>query len=234
MKKLFNDYTHSIPIIHSHLEGQYKYTLSEVKYSFTILFTEFDFHYISGTIPEDKEEVISEIRKYIKERKKDEFILFSPNEDWDNYLSEIFKQIGGAIDLRYSFTLDQTAFKKIHDNYKFNHEVKLQRFSDKLSSSPYYQAEVYKDGKVISFSRAYMEGAANAEFDVWTDSKHRYKGLAFETSLVTINKLLELGFTPNWSCWEHKKGSHMLAYKLGFINPIKIKAFIWVNDMGEF
>jgi hypothetical protein len=79
-----------------------------------------------------------------------------------------------------------------------------------------------------------MEGKGNAELDVWTDSEYRYKGLAFETSLIIIKKLVELGFAPNWTCWEAKKASHMLAYKLGFVNPISIKAFIWTSDFNEF
>lgn len=234
MEKLFSDYTHSIPIIHSHLEGQYKYTLSNPNKSFQIMFTHFDYHYITGDIPSDENSVIKEIRQYIEENNPEEFVLYAPNEEWENYLTKVFTYIGGVIDFRLSFTLDQKEFTRIHENYKFTHEVDLVRFTDKLSSSPYYQAEVYENENLISFCRAFMEGKANAELDVWTDSKHRYQGLAFETSLVLIHKLLELGFAPNWTCWELKKASHMLAYKLGFINPIKIKAFIWTNDFGRF
>lgn len=234
MKKLFSDYTHSIPIIYSHLEGQYQYTLSNPSKSFQILFTTFDYHYITGDIPRDENSVIEEIRKYIDENNPEEFIIYAPNQEWEDYLSKIFTYIGGVIDFRLSFTLDQDEFNRIYQGYEFNHKVNLVRFSDKISSSPYYQAEVYEDETLISFSRAFMEGQGNAELDVWTDSKHRYQGLAFETSLVLIHKLLSLGLTPNWTCWELKKASHMLAYKLGFINPIKIKAFIWTNDFGRF
>lgn len=234
MSKLFSEYSHSIPIIHSHLEGQYKYTLSDPNKSFQILFTEFDYHYISGSIPQDENSVIEEIRNYIEDKNSEEFVLYSPNEEWENYLSKIFTYIGGVIDFRMSLTLDKKEFRRIYDNYKFTHKVDLVRFTDKKSSSPYYQAEVYDGENLISFSRAFMEGKGNTELDVWTDSKHRYQGLAFETTLVLINKLLELGFIPNWTCWELKKASQMLAYKLGYINPIKIKAFIWTNDFGRF
>lgn len=234
MDTLFSDYSYSIPIIHSHLEGQYKYTLSKPGKSFQIMFTEFDYHYITGSIPKDENSVIEELRAFIEEKNPEEFILFSPNSEWEDYLSKIFTYIGGVIDFRLSFTLNQEEFTRIYDNYQFNHKVDLVRFTDKLSSAPYYQAEVYENENLISFCRAFMEGKAHAELDVWTDSKHRYLGLAFETSLVLIHKLLEVGFTPNWTCWELKKASHMLAYKLGFINPIKIKAFIWTNDFGRF
>lgn len=234
MKNPFSDYTHSLPIIHSHLEGQYKYTLSSPNKSFLILYTSFDYHFITGDIPNDEKEIIEELRNYIKENNPEELVLFSPNEEWENYLTKIFTYIGGVIDFRCSFTLDKTEFKRIYDNYQFNHQIDLVRFTDKLSSSPYYQAEVYDNEKLISFSRAFMEGKANAELDVWTDKDYRYKGLAFEASLVVINKLLDLDFTPNWTCWEEKKASQMLAYKLGYINPIKIKAFIWTNDFGRF
>ncbi len=234
MKDLFSDYSHSIPIIHSHLEGQYNYTLSNPKKSFQIMFTEFGYHYITGNIPKEENSVIEEIRNYIDTHNPEEFILFGPTIEWENYLSKIFTYIGGVIDFRLSFTLDPVEFKRIFEGYKFTHQVDLVRFTDKKSISPYYQAEVYEGENLISFSRAFMEGNKNAELDVWTDSKHRYQGLAFETSLVLINKLLELGFTPNWSCWELKKASHMLAYKLGYINPRKISAFIWTNDFGRF
>lgn len=234
MNRFFTEYTHSIPIIYSHLEGQYRYKLSNPNKPFQILFTEFDYHYISGNIPQEENSVIEEIRNYIEENNPDEFILFSPSTKWENYLSKIMNIIGGVIEFRLSFTLDKSEFERISSSYQFNHKVNLARVTDEKSSSPYYQAEIHENNKLISVSRAFMEGKGNAELDVWTDSKHRYQGLAFEASLVLINKLLDLGFIPNWTCWELKKASHMLAYKLGYINPVRIKAFIWTNEFEKF
>lgn len=230
----FNTYTHSIPIIYSHLEGQYKCKLSDSKHSFQILFTEFGFHYVTGEIPKDENLIIDEIRKYINEHNPEELVLYGPTKEWEDFLSKVFSYIGGVIDFRLSFTLDVDEFRRIYEGYEMKHKVELVKLTDKKSSSPYFQAEVYDNENVISFSRAFMEGKGNAELDVWTDSKHRYQGLAFETSLVLVHKLLEVGLIPNWSCWEPKKASQMLAYKLGFGNPVKIKAFIWTNEFGSF
>ena len=234
MKDLFSSYKHSLPVIYSHLEGQYPYVLSDDKMPFNILFTNFDYHYIVGDQPLVEEDLLSVMRKYIQSNKKEEFILFSPNQEWDDYLSKLFSYIGGVIDLRYSFELDDTEFNRIHSKYKLTHDVNLIKFKDEKSNQPYYQAEVYENGKRISYCRAFMVGKGHAELDVWTDVKHRYQGLAFETSLILINKLLEKKIIPNWTTWEAKKPSHTLAFKLGFKLKKKIRAFIWVNDFGEF
>lgn len=234
MKFDFTDYTHSIPIIFSHIEGQYPLVLSEEKNEFQILFTSFDYHYATGKIPNKEEPLLNVMRNYIKKHKKEEFILYGPNDEWDDYLTKLFSYIGGVIDIRYAFKLDEAQFMRHYNTVELKHEVIIEKIHNEESLKPYYRAVVFEAGEVVSYCRAFMVGKQQAELDVWTESHHRYQGLAYETSLMLIKKLLDEGITPNWTTWEQKKASHILAYKLGFEFERKIKAFIWVDEMGEF
>ena len=234
MLHLFKNYKHSIPIIFSHIENQYQYELSSQNKSFVILFTDFDYHFIAGNIPKSPEEILIEMRKYIKKHSKKEFILFAPNKKWENYLRELFKSINGVVDTRVSYKFDKKRFIEIHDRYKEKYNVDFEISKDGRSLKPFLQSKIKKNLEVISFANAFMIGSGHAEIDVWTREDHRKQGLAFEASLQLIKRLLRENLIPNWTTWAAKKESQMLANKLGFYDGEQIPAFIWVEQFGLF
>ncbi len=75
-----------------------------------------------------------------------------------------------------------------------------------------------------------MTGKKQVELDVYTSNSYRKQGLAFETSLVLIKYLIDHNLEPNWTCWEQKESSRLLALKLGFKSIQNINAYIWVED----
>ncbi len=230
-RELLKEYRHSIPIIYSHIEKQYKYIIEyNEKENYGVLFTTFDYHYVFGKVPQDQNEFIQLLSNYVTENGKEELILFSPNDKWDKFLKEIFESINGVIDKRYQYQLNKDTFKEYDTTNSF---VKLELKDDNASRIKYPQASIYINGNLISFSRAFMLGKNHAELDVWTDTRLRKKGFAFDSSLCLIEYLLENKITPNWSCWEMKESSRSLAEKLGYELEHKIPAYIWTKEFGE-
>lgn len=234
MNKLFKNFKHSIPIIYSHIENQYPYKLSSNKKTFLILFTSFDYHFITGEIPNTDDDLITEMRYYIEKNSIKEFILFAQDTKWEKYLDKIFKKINGVVDLRCSFNLDLIKFTKKFNDYSPKHNPSVKYCTDDNSMKPYYKSLIEKNGNIVCYSNAFMIGRNNAEIDVWTDENHRLHGLAFEASLFLISKLLNNNLIPNWTTWDAKESSRNLAKKLGFNLEYKTKAFIWVEDFGKF
>lgn len=227
---LFHEYNHSIPIIYSHIENQYPFHYSNTE-SFTILYTNFDYHFVVGDIP-TIEEFKKEISLYIRTNQKEEFILFAPNQKWETFLEQVFQDINGVIDQRVEYDLDIQSFNKLYENHVFKHKVNVIRTKDEGALQPYFKAEVQSDSTVIGYCRGFMIGKNHVELDVFTKVEQRQKQIAYETSLTLINHLLNEGFTPKWTCWNQKELSKNLAKKLGFAKPKLINAHIWVKDFG--
>lgn len=234
MNDQFLKYEHSIPIIFSHIEGQYPCEYSLGNEEFQILFTPFDYHFIAGNPDVSLDAVTNAMREYIKQHQKEEFILFGPNQQWEHQLQQLFQSIGGVVDTRHVFELNHEQFLQIKQSYKFQYQPTLIFEQDELSTIPYPKAIIKDNEEIISFASAFMLGKQEAEIDVWTKESHRKKKMAFEVSLVLIQYLIDQNIKPNWNTWARKESSQKLAEKLGFELRNKIPAYIWVKDFGEF
>jgi len=226
------EYPHSIPIIYSHIELQYesKVVFDELD-GFGILFTTFDYHYAFGKVPKDTQSFIDYLRDYVKENKKEELILFGPNEEWNKFLYKVMKEIRGTVDKRCLYLLNKEKFEVYDAQNKF---VKLEFVDDENSHIKFPQSNIYINGNIVSYCRAFMMGKGHAELDVWTDERYRKRGLAFDGCLNLIGYLVDQGIIPNWTCWEAKESSRELAKKLGFELVMVYDAFVWVSEFGEF
>lgn len=66
----------------------------------------------------------------------------------------------------------------------------------------------------ICYSAATCNGLA--EVDIWTEEKHRGKGLGKIIAAAFINQCLQLNLIPNWDCFEENIASLNTARNLGF------------------
>lgn len=231
-RNFLKEYKHSIPIIYAHIERQYKYdVLFDEEEEYGILLTQFDYHYAFGKAPQNITKFIDYLREYISSKNIEEFIIYGPNKKWNTFLNEVFHKINGKTDKRLIYKLNRSKFNEYDTK---NSYVKLELIDDHHSSKVYPQGSVYINDKLISFCRAFMIGKNEAELDVWTDEKFRLKGFAFDGSLCLLEYLLNEGIEPNWSCWEKKESSHILAKKLGFELSETITTYVWVKEFGSF
>jgi hypothetical protein len=231
IQERFSQYSHSIPIVFSHLEGQYSYDTIEGD-AYTILLTPLGFHYVAGTVPKEPEEFLTRIKAYLRSNEVEEFVLFGPNEEWNAFLATIFQQLRGIVDQRFAYGLNVERFRDRYDNHTFEHKVTLDVMVDNESTKPYLQANIRKDDKMVSFCRAFLLGKGHAELDVFTDEAHRGQRMAYETSLHLIQALLERNIVPDWTCWRMKEASQQLADKLGYERTSTIPAYVWVSAFG--
>lgn len=229
----FKAYKHSKAIIFSHLEKQYSFMIHEGK-KYQILFTDFDYHYVTGIPPKDISELKSILREYINSNNKNEIILFEDDLKWRDYLNQLFKEINGVLDYRYSFKLNEGDFEDIIAKHTFKHDVTIRYVLDNHSNYEYPVAEIADNNKIVSFSKGFMIGKNHVEIDVFTDESYRRKDMAFEASLVLIDHLLGKGYIPCWNAWKVKESSHKLAQKCGFHLEQEVQAYIWVKDFGGF
>ena len=105
IKSQLDLYTHSRPIIFSHLDNQYPY---EIYYNddeqFGILYTSFDYHFVFGETPKHTDFFTDIILKHVSNSDKDEFIFFAPNPTWMKFLKKTLHKINGIEDKRYYTT----------------------------------------------------------------------------------------------------------------------------------
>jgi len=236
-KELFSQYEHSIPIIFSALEGQYPCDLfvndlDHPKYG--LLFTRFDYHFLGLTKIEEvnSEDIKKTIIEYIHLSKSKECIMFAPSFEAEKMIKPIFEFFHGVIDVRVSFTLNQTKFHDLKKELNFNN-LTLRQVKDGRSSFYYPQSEIKIDDKVVCYAKAFMLGLSQAEIDVHTEEQYRKKGYALLCSYALIEDLLHQQIIPNWSAWKHNKPSHQLAERLGFEFSKEINAYIWVDEFGK-
>ena len=229
----FTHYSHSQPIIFSHLNKMYSSTLLEHD-TFSILFTSVGFHYVTGTPPKTTEVFKSVLRQYIQETNTKELVLFEDDPLWQSFLNTVFQEINGVIDQRVSYTLDKEAFHDIYKDYTFHHNVTLTKEQPENATRPYPVAEIKHNNKVISYCKGFLIGQNMVECDVFTQEDYRHKHMALECSLSLIDYVLTQSLTPTWSAWKVKTASHELALKCGFKDPKDINAYVWVSDFGKF
>lgn len=235
---LFNEYTHSIPVIYSSLEGQYDGQLfvdSENDTHVAILFTPFAFHYVAGNPEADNIiDMLDKIifKQYLAETGQKEAVVFCPNKKWDIVLNEVFARHNGLKDNRKVFCLNRDRFKEVQAG-----QVPLDGVENKLlyeqgngAKKEYPVSRIFEGTECISFCSGFMLGKGHAEIDVSTEEAYREMGCAKETSIILINELLESGIEPDWCTWPYRIESQKLALSLGFEFKEEVPAHIWVEE----
>jgi len=113
--------------------------------------------------------------------------------------------------VRKTFTFDYDTFKQ-HNNWR----EKIPEGYEMNISTERFGVELIRQGEVVSDCAAVFIGGGQAEIAVGTNEKHRKKGYATLTCAAFIETCLSCGYLPNWTCWDYRKGSIVLAKKLGF------------------
>jgi len=234
---LFEGYTHSIPVIFSSLEGQYDgqlYVDSEKDPGIAILFTPFNFHYLAGSPEvEDVVNILDEMifKKYLKETRGKEVVVFCPDKRWEKVLDEVFTRHNGIKDVRKMYQLNKMRFRKIVQGREslegIEQRLVYEQSYGALQEYPVYR--IYKSDRCISYCAGFMTGKDQVEIDVSTVEEYRGQGYAFEASVDLIDFLLENGFEPVWAAWPYRAGSQNLAISLGFELKDEVSAYIWVE-----
>ncbi len=235
--KLFDEYSHSLPLIYSCLEGQYigdLYVDDESNPNIALLFTPFAFHFVAGNSEiENNVELLDDLifGKYLKLSNQKEAIVFAPNSAWDAILDEIFKQHNGISDNRKIYRLNKQTYhdQKRKNTIKSEIERKLIYEQDMGSNIQYPVSRIYLNGACVSFCSGFMLGKMEAEIDIGTNEKHRKKGYAKEAAFALIDELISKGIEPNWCTWPYRIGSQKLALSLGFELAKEVPAHIWVE-----
>ena len=225
LHKVFEEYTYSKGIIYSHLEGQYPYELIREE-EYVILMTAFDYHFVGGKVPKNMALFLQEIIAYIKKHDKDEFVLFAPNKSWREFLEQVIEKLGGVKDARFVYQLDPSNFSK-----KKIEECIIEEVKEEVCKERLLQANIKKEGKVVSKATALMTGHSHVEIDVFTEEAYRRRGYAYKVASALINEILHRGLVPDWSCWRVKESSQALAKKLGYDFKEEVPVYVWVEDL---
>ncbi|MCH4886217.1 GNAT family N-acetyltransferase [Acidaminobacter sp. JC074] len=231
-KNDFNVFTHNVPVIYAHFEGQYQghlYVDDETDPQVMVLFTPFDFHYLTGNPQAENvlDKVDEIIFTYLKNNQKKEAILFAPTLEWQNVLDQVFKRHKGILDKRFIFELDKEVFeKRLEDN-----KVEIVFESENGSTIEYPVARIYQEGKSVSFCAGFMLGKGHAEINVETLENFRGKGYGKMASMALIKYLLDQDIQPDWCTWPYRIASQTLAESLGFVLKEEVPAYIWVEEV---
>jgi len=236
--KYFEEYSHNIPVIYSHLEGQYQGELifdNEQNPQVVILFTPFDFHYIAGNAEmDDVVNVVEKMifKKYLSRNNKKEAIVFGPSKKWNQVLDQVFKRHQGIIDSRMIFKLNMEKYQNQLNDRQINDKLDYKLLFEKEQDSQlkYPIARVYVEDQSVSFCSGFMLGKGHAEINVETLETYRGNGYAKEAAFTLIDYLLESSIEPDWCAWPFRKASHQLAISLGYELSEEIPAYIWVEE----
>ncbi len=236
-RTLFNDYNHNIAVIYSSLEDQYAgelYLDSEDNPQIAILFTPFGYHFVAGN-PDSKNVVenIDEIifHQYLEKTKQKEAIVFSPNDQWDNVLDNVFLKHKGIKDGRKIFHLNRDLFEKnkLYPKLSEGIDIKLSYEQDNGAKKVYPVSRLFVEDKCVSFCSGFMIGKGYAEIDVYTEDAYRGKGFAKVVSMNLIDELLKNDLKPSWCTWPYRVESEKLALSLGFELAHTVQAHIWLE-----
>lgn len=236
--KLFEEYTHNIPVIYSSLEGQYEgvlYVDNEEEPQVAILFTPFAFHYVAGNANRsDVIDVVEDMifKQYLHKTEQNEAIVFAPNQKWHEILDEVFKRYNGIKDKRMIFRLNKEKFNEQQEQKKVNSNIvnRICFEKENASQKEYPVSRIYIDQKSVSFCSGFMLGKGHAEINVGTEEEYRGKGYAKEAAFKLINELLNNGVEPDWCTWPYRVESRKLACSLGFELVDEIPTHIWVES----
>ena len=234
--QLFNVYKHNIPVIYSSLEGQYDgelYVDSVNNPQMAVLFTPFAFHFVAGdTVVENAVDLLDELifKQYIVKLEQKEAIVFTPNEQWDRVLGEVFCKHNGLKDLRKTFHLNKHKFLEEAGSVNLQ-DVKYELFYEKEggAKTSYPVCRVFKEERCIGYCSGFMLGKGHAEIDVFVEENYRGRGYARVASTILIKELLGKNIEPDWCTWAYRTESQKLAISLGFELFEEVPAHIWVE-----
>ena len=238
---LFQEYKHSIPVIHSTLEGQYEGKLfvdSEKETQAAILFTRFAFHFVAGN-PEIENivDVLDEVifQQYLPESGENEAVVFCPNHKWDKILDAVFAKHHGIKEDRKMFRLNKDKYKEAQtDRINLLGVRKTLRYEQENGANKKYPVcRIMDDEECISWCSGFMLGNGHAEIDVFTKEEYRGKGYGKEVSISLINELLKHNIEPDWCTWPYRVESEKLARSLGYELVQVAPAHIWVEEKDK-
>ncbi|QVK20697.1 GNAT family N-acetyltransferase [Mycoplasmatota bacterium] len=241
---------HSIPIVFSIVEGIAKGSiyvddLNEPKTVF--LYAEDSFCYIAGEV--GIKNFSTELRDLIFNKilvDGGELVLFPLSSGWNEELLKLFNEKGTITIQRKTFEFDKSKFEANKKIIELPKGYTLKQIDEEIAkkiniTKSYKSVEkfvangigfcILKDGEVISACYSIHVGNSNAEIDIFTKEEYMGKGFARIVAASFIEKCIEKGLTPNWSCWPFRETSIILAKKLGFIEREDEIAHYWAPDM---
>ncbi|MTI47384.1 MAG: GNAT family N-acetyltransferase [Firmicutes bacterium] len=253
INEVFQDISHSHPIVYSVLEGNQpgKVFIDDIKNPRTaLLYPTNSFFYIAGD--EKNNEFLQEIKKLIFEdllvNNEDELVLFAFSKKWRDKLDELLGDKESVKIERRDFDFIKTKFKekrldldkglpKGYKLIKINKEVANQigiikswgNIEGFMNKGIGYC--IVKGDKVVSSCYSIYIGNKMAEINIHTNENHREKGLATAVVISFIEECLSRGIKPNWSCWPFKEASLKLAKKLGFVEKKDVVAHYWSRNI---
>lgn len=235
---LFNDYTHSLPIIFSHLNGQYNgelYLDNGKNPKYGILITPFAFHYFCGKVfDSNDQDLIEFLNEFLK--KHNEAIFFCPSNSWNEVLDKIFSDKKMIKDVRKSFSFNKSKYLEFKNNIILVSNVKLEEenISEGIKSNwNFLTAKAYVNEKCISWCSSFMIGKGHAEINLFTEEGYRHQGYATSVCVALIDELIRENIIPDWNTWPYRLESQNLAFKLGFEDPKDINTLIYIKDMQQ-
>ena len=86
---------------------------------------------------------------------------------------------------------------------------------------------VMRDETVVSECSTFFVGHHQAELSVYTSEDFRQQGWGTRAAAACIQRCLERGLAPTWSCWTTHTGSRALAARLGFDDVCEVPVYCW-------
>lgn len=157
------------------------------------------------------------VTRLLPQNQENLFFLFSDSNQWKLAITECFESINvsqiGSFVTRRIYHLDYnkySQYKKQRPSLPANYNIEKSINEDEINIKI-----LYKDAEVCH-CRDGGQGLGVMDFELFTQSEHRKKGLAQIASSVLIDYCLEHDVMPQWGCWTMNVPSCKLAEKLGF------------------
>ncbi len=238
VRPLYESYTSNRAPIFSIFEGQYDgcaYVDDIHDIQWAVLRTPFLQHFVAGTPTDGCAPVLEDIlfHDILAGQEEKEIVAFADSERWNDVLCEIFQKRHGVSDGRKIFAFSADGYGKVARPV-LPEDIQPTMVKTRVipgSHTDTWSVKLIFDDKAICHCDAIMIGGGMAEIDVGTEEAFRGKGYATAAATLLIDKLLQDGLTPSWSCWPFRVESQGLAKKLGFLPQPDAKAWIWVEGM---
>ena len=238
---LFNSFSHHRSVIFASLEGQYPcelYVNNLDEPNFAVLFTQFGFHFIAGDSRAVSVQALQKIifETYLSNASPDEMIFLCSDQQNEAFLEKVFEGYSQIRDVRYSYKFNADQFNEIDQavsvtkNLLERLETRITMENDYNSTMSFPVCRLCINDQQVAICEGFMIGDGHVELNVNVDSSYRQKGYGKIVTSGLIRKLLELGLTPNYTCWSKNISSNRLAKSLGFEKSEEARAFIWVNS----
>lgn len=236
---LFQGITHNIPVVHAVLEGNSPglvFADSPERPTCALVCTQVGFHFVAGRTDNPAFNaalariVLDQVPARIGES---EVVLFGLTPGWFETARDLLRD-------RKTMTVPRLVFRFIPERFaalgdwrtRLPQELRMVEVDAPLArhmglGQPFFASAddfvrlglgmVLMDGdKIACTCTSVFVGAGQVEIDIATDEAYRRRGLATLTAWAFIERALQRGLTPAWSCWPGRVGSARLAEKLGF------------------